>query len=82
MHDFSLPTDVIDSVPVSEIEVKPVSPSPPPPLPPSLPAPVLEAVPSAAPSGLEEPQLVPSIPNKLPSEGKDFFIFFIALLLN
>ncbi|XP_051755364.1 GRB10-interacting GYF protein 1 isoform X1 [Ctenopharyngodon idella] len=60
--------DVIDSAPVSETEVKPVSPSPPPPLPPSLPAPVLEAVPSAAPSGLEEPQLVPSIPNKLPSE--------------
>ncbi|XP_067257870.1 GRB10-interacting GYF protein 1 isoform X3 [Chanodichthys erythropterus] len=60
--------DVIDSAPVSEIEVKPVSPSPPPPLPPSLPAPVLEAVPSAAPSGLEEPHLVPSIPNKLPSE--------------
>ncbi|XP_026072351.1 GRB10-interacting GYF protein 1-like isoform X2 [Carassius auratus] len=64
--------DVTDSAPVSETEVKPDSPSPPPPplppVPPTLPPPVTEAVPSAAPSGLEKFQPAPSIPNKLPSE--------------
>ncbi|XP_026072609.1 GRB10-interacting GYF protein 1-like isoform X2 [Carassius auratus] len=64
--------DVTDSAPVSETEVKPGSPSPPPPplppVPPTLPPPVTEAVPSAAPSGLEKFQPAPSIPNKLPSE--------------
>lgn len=64
-------TDMMNSALFCETEVKLMSPSPPPSIALPMSAPDTEAVLSAATCGVEEPHPTPSIPNKLPTEGKD-----------